>query len=96
MEGVIRWNAQRKRKEIGVMSDEGKIKPRAYHGRQRIGGKATKVEIAQYRTQDVSAGRRGRVIKDGTVLVRDGQKQVAIRDSKGTCLLYTSPSPRDS
>ena len=83
-EGVVRWNAQRKRKEIGVRRDDGRITPRAYHGRQKVGGKATRVEISHYRTQEVSAGRGGRVIKDGTVMVRDGQKKVAIRDSKGT------------
>ena len=59
-------------------------------GRYRDGGKGTDTELILLASGDVdTAARRARILADAVTLVRD-------LVNTGPCLLYTSPSPRDS
>ena len=79
VEGAIRWNSTRKIKEIRIRGKDGKMKDRKYVGKQRPGGKATKVETEHYKLQEVSPGRQK--TQEGLIRVnKDGTKDVAIRE----------------
>ena len=85
-EGVVRWNSSRQIKEISIRGQDGKIKPRKYVGKQRAGGRVTRTEIANYRSREVSEGRQK--TKEGVVRVRDGKKEISIRDEKSGKIRY--------